>query len=203
MLPGALVRRLVGRGEVAHHQGQIECAGCGEVSCGFGIGAIEAEPVHAGFELDRRRGTPSNCFQTVTPDGDVAGRREDRDQTGVEMQGDAGGFEPLQDEDARQRGALVGARQGIERGTHDPAFLGPGDEEVAAARGVERAGGLGSAEAIAVGLDRGAGARAGIACGQQGPVGGQRRAVDLDHGHAPEMVRSNHGRTGYSNRSGR
>ena len=34
-------------------------------------------------------------------------------------------------------------RQGIERGPHDPAFLGPGDEEVAAARGVERAGVLG------------------------------------------------------------
>ena len=171
----------LGRGEVAHHILHLyprEAPGI--VGQRRHLGRLQAEPRHAGIDVDQRR-------QPARPDPArrLPGRRSGIGRIGLDLAeiverrdqavfGQGGG------------GLGGGAAKGIDVGLGQDgadfhALVDEGDEEVPAAGAPKRLRDLGGAEPIGVGLDHGAAS----GCGQAGleiaVIGGDGAEIDAQH----------------------
>ncbi|MDF9789323.1 hypothetical protein M2440_000024 [Methylorubrum extorquens] len=165
--------RLVGAGEMAHHEAQVEAVEPARVEAGGGLVRGEAEPGHAAVDLQDRRQASSEPGREGTPGGSLPVVVQDRREI-VRMALRLGaGRKAVQNRDPGGRSEYLAQRE---------ALLGMGHEEGAAARPRQGGGDAFDPQTVGIRLDDG-GARRPRSHGLQGAVvGGERREVDRQDG---------------------
>ncbi len=169
----ALVERMVGlvrAGEMAHHQNGIKRTGQRIFLCQRpGLLEREAEPVHAGVDMDRAgMGNAVGAAKTF-PDRHFAARIEHRDQARFGI-----GLSRLAAEQPAEH-EYPGVRAYL---AHRAAFLRPGDEKRVAARRGKRRHRLGDSQPVSVGLDHASRTRGWRQSRQRAVIVLQRAQVD-------------------------
>ena len=137
-----------------------------------GLERFEAEPVHAGVEVQRRRRRPALRARERGPAFELRRAADRRREAEGGVVGERVGLrlQPVEHIDAR-----VGLRQ---QRAQPLALADLGDEEGAAAGGVERRRDRLDPEAVAVRLDHGGAIARRGAARQQPPIVGERGDVD-------------------------
>ena len=165
------VHRVVGRvgaGEVAEGEDGREAGE--KLGGGVEVGGVEAEPVHAGIELQRAGASGEFTGEVAHLAAAVEARHEVEVAEGARVA-------------RHQPGEDVDRRAGAERLAEPDAFLGECDEVGADAGGGQRWRHLCRAEAVGIGLDHGGGLHGRRGKGVEGaPVGGDGPEIDAEAG---------------------
>ena len=155
-------------------------------------GRVQAEPVHAGIDMQQRGQTTADAAGERGPAVDVAERAEHRQDVVFEVLAFAAGRRTVQ---GREHGPGQQRAEGYGLGQM-------GGEEVAASGRVQIRGDPGGAQAIGVGLDY-RGNRAGRrTAAQQLPVGGDCGEVDVQDGGGVRPLDKRRGEGGFSRHRG-
>ena len=156
-----VVQRMVGRvgaGEVAHQQRQAVILRLQPGRDGDGLFRADAEPAHAGIDMQRRAAPPALPGDEAVPLGKLGGAVDDRSQPHVGDRRRGSGHDPVEQVDIRRRSDRT-----------QPASLGQIGDEKRPATGLEKLPRHGfEAATIGVGFH-------------------DRRALDR-HGHAGELL---------------
>jgi hypothetical protein len=131
----------------------------------------DAEPVHAGVDVQRRAAVPLAGGDKSVPFGQFEQVPDHRPRTDVGEGGPGAGHQAVQDVEGRVRGGCARA----------PRLVEIGDEECPAAGADERLGDRPKPAAIAVGLDHRRAFRRQRAVAENAPVLGERREIDREH----------------------
>ena len=162
------VLRHFGAGEMAHQQHDAVVLGADARGKGGRFVRRDAEPVHAGVDMQRRAPLPAARGSESVPFGEL-------DQ--------AADYRPRRDPGEGGRGARHQAAQHIDRRVgrglaRARGFRQVGDEKGLAAAARQAMGDLIEPAAIAVGLDHGGAFGRGRAPRQRAPIGFQRAEID-------------------------